>query len=66
MPLLFGDRVIGWANAAIIGGRLHVDLGFVNGRRPARREFRTALEREIAEMESFLAITAEPDGRVSD
>jgi uncharacterized protein len=53
MPLLWVDRIIGWVNAAIVGGKLAVDIGFV-GKRPADREFKQELEAEIARLELFL------------
>jgi uncharacterized protein YcaQ len=53
MPLLWCDRVIGWANAAVVEGKLGVDFGFV-GKRPAGREFKQELEAEIARLETFL------------
>ncbi len=53
MPLLWGTRVIGWANAQMVAGSLDVDVGFV-GRRPAGAEFRAALQEEIARLEEFL------------
>jgi uncharacterized protein YcaQ len=54
MPLLWGDAVIGWANAALEKGKLDVDLGFVEVR-PRDRAFRTALDAEIAALATFLA-----------
>lgn len=53
MPLLWCDRVIGWANAAMAGKKLSVEMGFV-GKRPADREFKHELEAEIARLEIFL------------
>ena len=53
MPLLWCDRVIGWANARFIEKELAVELGFV-GKRPAGREFKQELEAEIARLEKFL------------
>jgi uncharacterized protein YcaQ len=53
MPLLWADRVIGWANCTVADGRLHVATGFV-GRAPREKDFRRALDREIARMEEFL------------
>src|SRR5205807_5775250 len=38
MPLLWRDRVIGWANVAPPGKKLDVTLGFA-GKRPSSREF---------------------------
>jgi uncharacterized protein YcaQ len=53
MPLLWCDRVIGWANAEMAGNKVTVEVGFV-GKRPADREFKQELEGEIARLETFL------------
>ena len=53
MPLLWGDRVIGWVNAGTPNGRLAVEAGFVAGR-PAGRDFRRAFDAEVARLEVFL------------
>jgi uncharacterized protein YcaQ len=53
MPLLWGERVIGWANAKVVGRRLSVELGFVE-KRPTDRDFREETEAEIARLEDFL------------
>jgi uncharacterized protein len=53
MPLLWSDRVIGWANAGIAESKVTVEIGFV-GKRPADREFKQELEAEIARLETFL------------
>jgi uncharacterized protein len=55
LPLLWGDDVVGWANASAAGGTLDVDLGFVRGR-PRARAFERALEAEVARMERFLGV----------
>lgn len=54
MPLLWCDRVIGWANARVEQGALQVDLGFV-GQRPRGAEFRRELDAELARLETFLS-----------
>ncbi len=54
MPLLWGDEVIGWANATLVAGKLHVVTGYAR-RCPQTREFRRALDAELARMERFLA-----------
>jgi uncharacterized protein YcaQ len=54
MPLLWVDRIIGWANCSIAGDRLDVATGFVADA-PRGRDFRRALDREIARMENFLS-----------
>jgi uncharacterized protein len=60
LPLLWGDDVIGWANAGVAGGRLHVECGFVRGR-PDEPAFGRALDAEVARMEAFLRLSAGPD-----
>lgn len=53
LPLLFGDRVIGWANARVADKRLIVACGFV-GKRPRERDFSRELDAEINRLEIFL------------
>jgi uncharacterized protein len=53
MPLLWRDRIIGWANAAVEDGRLTVKLGFV-GEHPRDAAFRAALEAELEALAAFL------------
>lgn len=53
MPLLWGDRVVGWANADVIEGKLRVELGYIK-QRPRDRDFRLELEIEISRMANFL------------
>lgn len=55
LPLLYGDRVIGWGNLSVNGNTLDADFGFVGGR-PTAREFRPALEAELASMREFLGL----------
>ena len=54
MPLLWGDRIIGWANASLDEGGLRVEVGFVN-RRPAGRDFKIALEAEYERLQACLS-----------
>jgi uncharacterized protein YcaQ len=53
MPLLWGEQIIGWANAAVTAGKLEVELGFV-GKRPRDRAFGVEADAEIARLETFL------------
>lgn len=53
MPLLWIDRVVGWANASAAEGALRVELGFA-GARPRERDFRREADAEIARLEAFL------------
>ncbi|MBK6463517.1 MAG: YcaQ family DNA glycosylase [Myxococcales bacterium] len=55
LPLLWRDRVIGWANLAVTGGRLVPDVGFV-GARPRSAAFRAALDDELHRMRAFLGL----------
>jgi uncharacterized protein YcaQ len=53
MPLLWGERIIGWANASVTAGKLDVELGFVE-KRPRERAFGMEVDAEIARLEAFL------------
>jgi uncharacterized protein YcaQ len=55
LPLLFGDRVIGWANASVAAGELEIDCGFI-GKPMATRAFRSAFYAEQARMAEFLGL----------
>ena len=55
MPLLWGDDVIGWANASAAGGKLRVETGFV-AKRPSEKNFKSELEAEIESLKEFLMI----------
>ncbi len=55
LPLLWQERVIGWANLATgATGRLQASFGFVAGR-PRDAAFRAALADELQRMSGFLA-----------
>jgi len=56
LPLLWRDRVIGWGNLAVHGGRLVADLGYVDGRPPADATFTQALDEELDRLRTFLAL----------
>jgi uncharacterized protein YcaQ len=56
LPLLWRDRVIGWANAGIRDARLACDVGYVAGRAPRERAFVRALDDEVTSMRSFLRL----------
>jgi uncharacterized protein len=57
LPLLWRDRVIGWANLSVKEGRLHAEFGFVASR-PREAAFRHALEEEMSRFRSFLGLAA--------
>jgi len=56
LPLLWRDRVIGWANMTVDNGTLRADFGYVASSRPRSREFRQALERELERVRAFLTL----------
>jgi uncharacterized protein len=53
LPLLWYDKVIGWANARHTKGALDVQLGFAE-KEPKGLEFRRQLAAEIGRLEDFL------------
>ena len=55
LPLLFGDRVIGWANASVVAGDLEIDTGFA-GKPMATRVFRSRFYEERERMKAFLGL----------
>jgi uncharacterized protein YcaQ len=55
LPVLWGDRLVGWTNLAVRDGALDVALGFVE-RRPRDRAFDRALDAEVARAERFLRL----------
>jgi len=54
LPLLWTDRVIGWANATVDAGRLRIEPRYVTGRPPRSRAFRGELDDEIERIRAFL------------
>jgi uncharacterized protein YcaQ len=54
LPLLWRDRVIGWANVSQSGAAMTARLGYVAGRAPRDRGYRAALEAELEAMRTFL------------
>lgn len=53
LPVLWGERMVGWANLRLARGQLRHELGFV-GARPRDAGFRRALDEELARFECFL------------
>ena len=56
LPLLWRDQVIGWGNLAVRDGRLVPDLGYVEGRAPARSAFGQALDDDLRRVSRFLTL----------
>lgn len=55
LPLLWRERIIGWANASVRTGTLEVEPGFV-GDRPATKAFARELDAEIERFRAFLGM----------
>jgi uncharacterized protein YcaQ len=56
LPLLWRDRVIGWANLTVKNGALNSDLGYVQ--QPNDRAFHREIEAELNRIRLFLRIDA--------
>jgi len=57
LPLLWGDRVIGWGNVSVRGAVLDATFGYVEGRAPRSAAFRDALDAELERMRGFLGLS---------
>lgn len=57
MPLLWRDRVLGWANLSVKNGELQADPGYVDSNPPRERAFKRELDSELDRMRSFLGLT---------
>jgi uncharacterized protein len=55
LPLLWRDRVLGWANVATVDGGIRPDVRYVSGRPPRDRGFADALEEELSRLETSLS-----------
>lgn len=55
MPLLWRDRVIGWANASVKNGALECQIGYVNSE-PREAAFKRGLEAELDHLRTFLSL----------
>jgi len=62
LPLLWRDRVIGWANLAVKNGAIIADLGYLQGRPPSGSDFQRELEAELSRMQFFLPNVKSPLG----
>ena len=54
LPLLYRDRVIGWGNASVNHGKLHVDIGFADSSPARDRTFKRELDAELDRLRVFL------------
>ncbi len=56
LPILWRDRVIGWANVSVENGNLHAELGYVESHGPRDRAFKRELDAELGRMRVFLGL----------
>ncbi|HYI93954.1 MAG TPA: crosslink repair DNA glycosylase YcaQ family protein [Bryobacteraceae bacterium] len=56
LPLLWRDRVIGWANVAADNAELRAHIGYVESLPASDRTFQQALESELERMRVFLGL----------
>ena len=56
LPVLWGERMVGWANLRLERGQLRHELGFAAAR-PRDAGFQRALDEELARFERFLTPT---------
>ena len=57
LPLLFGDRVVGWANAALVDKqRLEAHVGFADKAWARDKALASAFDEELARMAEFLQL----------
>jgi uncharacterized protein YcaQ len=58
LPLLAGDRIIGWGNLSVKHGALQSDIGYAVAGQRRDRAFRQALDEELDRLRVFLGLTA--------
>jgi hypothetical protein len=58
LPLLWRDRVIGWANLAVKNGELQSDFGFIESHPPRDRAFKRELAAELDRIRAFLGLAS--------
>ena len=56
LPMLWRDRVIGWANVSVASGALTPVFGYVAGRAPRERVFSRELDAELERLGQFLRL----------
>jgi uncharacterized protein len=54
LPLLWHERIIGWGNLTVAGGRLRAEFGYTDGHAPRSAAFRTELAGELDRLREFL------------
>jgi len=62
LPMLWRDRVVGWANVSMAEGSIDAQFGYVAGHAPRSRIFRRELEAELERLRGFLEADLHPAG----
>ena len=57
LPLLWRDRVVGWANVTAADGDIRPDVRYVAGRPPRERAFTAALDDELSRLAVSLGLS---------
>ena len=55
LPLLWGEKIIGWGNLSVVSGRLDASFGYVSGSTPKDPAFRRERDAELERIEAFLS-----------
>ena len=65
LPLLFGERVVGWANATLVDRqRLEAHVGFADKAWARDKALASAVDEELARMAEFLQLDRDAATRV--
>jgi uncharacterized protein YcaQ len=56
LPMLWRDRVVGWANVSVTNGALVAAVGYVDAHPPRERAFARELDAECDRMRTFLGL----------
>ena len=56
LPMLWHDRVVGWGDLSIDGGKLCATFGYVDGSSPGGVAYRRELDAELERMRTFLEL----------
>lgn len=58
MPVLWIDKIIGWANATTVNSALSLQFGFISGTKPKGGSFAKAARKEAERLATFLDVKA--------
>ena len=61
LPLLWGDRVLGWGNLSVADGELRAAFGYVDAAAPASDAYQRELAAELERLRVFLGVAGPSD-----